>query len=189
MQNKTHELRIIGGQWRRRKLSFTSQAEVRPTTDFIRETLFNWLAPFIENRTCLDLFAGSGALGFEALSRGAKHVSFADSSSHVIQSLQQNATMLAATNVDFHCLNFSVAAPNPFMRKFDLVFLDPPFKQGLIAPACQWLEDNKLLADDALIYLETERKLKPLLVPDTWELYRQKTSGQVNYYLYSKGTL
>src|SRR6478672_9434831 len=101
IKKTTSELRIIGGKYRSRKISFTEEDGLRPTHNRIRETVFNWLAEYIENSVCLDAFAGSGAMGFEALSRGAKHVTFCDISKNIINTIKQNAENLKITNADF----------------------------------------------------------------------------------------
>src|SRR3989338_6201010 len=131
---KPNRLRIIAGTWRGRKLTFPDTPELRPSPDRVRETLFNWLAPVIEGARCLDLFAGSGALGFEALSRGAHCVTFVDTSSEVISHLHTTLQQLSTT-AEILKLN----ATKPFTCKnkpFDIVFLDPPFHQNLLEPVC-----------------------------------------------------
>jgi len=190
------EIRIIGGKWRSRKLHFPTIKGLRPSTDRTRETLFNWLMPYIVGTNVLDLFAGSGALGFEALSRGANSAIFVDKSKDVVNYLQKQFELFKANN----CLAFASHIPfenNLFMRqwpdffsqnnltppKFDLIFLDPPFHQGLIAPTCSWLELQNYISDDALIYLEAEETLSPLPIPANWEIIRSKTTGQVGYHL------
>lgn len=181
LQNK---VRIVGGQWRSRKISFPNAPGLRPTADRVRETLFNWLAHSIVGANCLDLFAGSGVLGFEALSRGALQVTFVDHSATVVESLRENALRLGANHSVFlkqQCpFNPSLVLAAPF----DIVFLDPPFGQGLIATASQWLCKNHLLKPNALIYLEAEYDLQPLPVPQTWQILRQKETATLRYYLF-----
>lgn len=182
---KQGTVRIIGGQWRGRKLKFPALPGVRPTPDRVRETLFNWLTPAILDANCLDLFAGSGALGFEALSRGARSITFVDQAPEIIAYVRQQATLLQAHNVFFYCAQ--IPPSNPFMKEayaqFNIVFLDPPFKQNLIPPCCEWLEKQNCLADNAYIYLEAETSLDPLPIPPHWELIRSKTTQQVGYHL------
>ena len=184
MQHKANELRIIGGKWRGRKLKFAANSQIRPTPNRVRETLFNWLAPIINDAICLDLFAGSGALGFEALSRGAKQVTMVDKSPQVIKTLTDNANTLGTDDIEFMCVEFLPALKNPFHRQFDIVFLDPPFHQNLIAPCANWLAQNSCLTEHAFIYIEAESSLKTLSVPGNWEMYKQKTAGQVTYSLF-----
>lgn len=189
MSNLSGKVRIIGGRWRSRKITFPALPGLRPTGDRIRETLFNWLAPSIQGARCLDLFAGSGALGFEALSRGAASVIFVDRAIKVIESLKENAATLAAENVEFilgECpdqMPLLVNAP-----PFDIVFLDPPFNQGLIALASKWLEENQLITNQGLIYIETEINLSPLPVPQNWQILREKHTSSLYYYLLKRNT-
>lgn len=184
MRTLQNEVRIIGGKWRSRKITFPACEHLRPTPNLVRETLFNWLAPVIDGAVCLDLFAGSGALSFEALSRGAQKTVMVDKSPDVIKNLKKNAELLSADNVEFLCLDFSPNQKNnPFKDQFDIVFLDPPFYQNLVVPCCKWLEENNCLKPEAFIYIEAESTLKNIHFPSNWEIYRQKTTGQVSYYL------
>lgn len=177
-----NKVRIIGGRWRGRKLSFATEPGLRPTPDRIRETLFNWLAPTIQGARCLDLFAGSGALGFEAASRNAGEVLLIDRSPQVIRQLQANKNLLQAGNIHIH--QTTIPATLAFQPKpFEIVFLDPPFKQDLISAACHWLLAEHYLAKGALIYLETEAELLTPPIPEDWEILRAKQAGQVRYYL------
>jgi 16S rRNA (guanine966-N2)-methyltransferase len=187
------QLRIIGGSFRGRKISFTPLDGLRPTPNRVRETLFNWLAPVITDAKCLDLFAGSGALGFEALSRGASLVTFVDKSRKVIEKLKENAALLHITNI-----GFLVAEIPKFLKKiaiesqqnnidYDIVFLDPPFYKNLVEITCQKLEENNLLAKNALIYLETEIKIDvEKSVPKNWMQLQNKKSGHVKYSLFQR---
>ncbi len=185
---KQGQVRIISGKWRGRKLHFPAVLGLRPTPDRVRETLFNWLAPVIVGANCLDLFAGSGALGLEALSRGAAHLTAIDQSAALVDYLRQLIVTLKIENMTIHRAPIpSADLPIPIKAKgpFDIVFLDPPFHQDLIAPCCEWLEQQKLLAPEALIYLETEATLNPLPIPSHWQLLHSKKAGQVSYHLAS----
>lgn len=175
------EVRIIGGRWRGRKLRFPSLPGLRPTPDRIRETLFNWLQPYISGARCLDLFAGSGALSFEALSRGAAYALLIDQSPNIINYLHEQTRLLQIQHVDI--VQARVPNLNLDQTPFSLVFLDPPFHQNLLQPICLWLEQQNLLAPDALIYLEAESTLAPLPLPTNWQLLRSKKAGQVGYHL------
>lgn len=182
---KRSELRIIGGQWRGRKLQFTPAEGLRPTTDRVRETLFNWLAPHLHGARCADLFAGSGALGLEALSRGAGHCDFVDSSKQVLVQIESHLTTLAG-NDRGHCHpvpaeQFLDIAGEPY----DIVFIDPPFDRALAEPTCTLLENRRLLADQAWVYIETAASDPCPEVPPRWTLYREKTAGGVTYRLFS----
>ncbi len=177
-------LRIIGGKWRSRKISFIPLKGVRPTTNVTRETLFNWLTPVIVDSCCLDLFAGSGALGFEALSRGAKKAVMVDSSVKVVKKLAENAKLLQAANVEFYLAKIPERLNRVPKHPFDIVFLDPPFFCGLVKPTCEKLLAGEYLAANALIYIETEKRLdiEPI-IPKSWQILRQKTSGLVKSHL------
>lgn len=184
MAKPVSQLRIIGGKWRSRRLKFQVLPGVRPTTDANRETLFNWLGNKIIEANCLDLFAGSGALGFEALSRGAKHVLMVDVSSKIIHQLKLNVAELKAENVELLCAKMPQQISKISSQVFDIIFIDPPFHQNLIAPCCDMLENSSFLANDVYLYIETEKELDlaPIL-PKTWKILRQKVAGQVKYYL------
>ncbi len=177
---KSNQLRIIGGEWRGRKLRFPDVEGLRPTTDRVRETLFNWLAPVIHGARCLDLFAGSGALGLEALSRGASAVNFVDTSGQVMRSLKENLALLKdkrATLQQVDALAYLRGEP----QRFDVVFLDPPFRQGLLQPCLEQLCQGGWLAQNGRIYIEVEQELGEPVMPYGWEMVRRKTAGQVIY--------
>jgi 16S rRNA (guanine966-N2)-methyltransferase len=184
------KLRIIGGKWRGRKLDFADIPEIRPTPDRIRETVFNWLAPDIRGAACLDLFAGSGALGFEALSRGAAKVVMVDRSRSVIFKLKEIAEMFEAEpTIDFYCAAMPDNLEKLAGNKFDIIFLDPPFRQGLIAATCAKLEQINCLADNAWIYIEAESELVVAeIIPANWQMLRNKKAGQVGYYLIKRAS-
>ncbi len=180
---QSNTLRIIGGEWRGRKLPFIDAQGLRPTPDRIRETLFNWLQGYTHNSGCLDLFAGSGILGFEALSRGAKNVTFIEKNKQVSAQLESNISLLSAnaTLINTDALNYLSSTQS----SFDLIFLDPPYRQGLLEQSlkviCQ--HDKKLLHKHSLIYLEHESEENI-----TWETFgltvvKQANAGQVQSYL------
>ena len=178
------ELRIIGGQWRSRKLVFTPAQGLRPTSDRVRETLFNWLAPTIAGARCLDLFAGSGALGLESLSRGASHCDFVDTSSTALSQISQHLDTLGASG-DGSCHlkraeEFLASTTGPF----DIVFIDPPFGMNLVEAVWQLLRTSSALAPGAWIYLETPANESPPPVPENWVLHRDKKAGEVAYRLF-----
>lgn len=175
-------VRIIGGQWRGRKLHFPALPGLRPSPDRVRETLFNWLAPVIHDARCLDLFAGSGVLGLEALSRGAAHVTFIDQNPEIVRYLREQLTILGAKNAEVLCATIGKTGPS-LPSPFNIIFLDPPFHKNLIEPCCRWLVENNLLAPDTYVYLETEASLKSLPIPAQWELLKSKNAGQVGYHL------
>jgi 16S rRNA (guanine966-N2)-methyltransferase len=177
------KLRIIGGIWRGRKIRFLPVSGLRPTPDRIRETLFNWLAPDIRGARCLDLFAGSGALSFEALSRGAQTAVMIEQSSQIITVLSENATFLKTTAAEFHCVSFPDGVAQLKFSPFDIVFLDPPFRQQLVGLCCQWLVEHAWLKPNALIYIEAEAELDPLPLPASWQVLRSRKAGAVGYHL------
>lgn len=179
------QIRIIGGQWRGRKLPVPDSPGLRPTTDRVRETLFNWLAPSMVNARCLDCFAGSGALGLEALSRYAGASTLIEMERSVAQQLKQNLATLKAANanvVNTNTLTFLNQTGTPH----DIVFVDPPFRKGLLDETLRLLEVNGWLADDALIYVESEVENGLPPVPVHWDLHREKVAGQVAYRLYHR---
>mgnify|MGYP006421275643 CR=1 FL=1 len=181
----TGRIRIIGGEWRRRSLSFPAVDNVRPTPDRVRETLFNWLSPTLAGSRCLDLFAGSGALGLEALSRGAGHTTFVDRSSELMASLRHNLNTLGATNADVvesDALAFLDESIGPAV---DIVFVDAPFRAGLTDPVCKQLASRSWMRDRSYVYLEHEAEAPEPELPRQWHLARRKTAGQVCYSLYA----
>lgn len=180
----SRQLRIIGGRWRGRKITFPDIPGLRPTPDRVRETVFNWLAPYIHDAVCLDLFAGSGALGLEALSRGARHCSFVDSAPGAQNNLKALITTLDA---DTRASCYEQPAAQYLQQAppgFDLVFLDPPYRMGLVETASALLAGRSLLAADALIYVETAAAEPLPSLPDRWELHREKHAGDVAYRLF-----
>lgn len=183
-QPKASQLRIIGGQWRSRRLSFFEAEGLRPTPDRVRETLFNWLAAYVPGARVLDPFAGSGALYLEALSRGASEALVLELNTATLHSLRQQLQVLncdAAELVQTDALAYLAQQPP---RPFDLVFLDPPFHQGLLAPVCALLEQRGWLAPRAWIYTESEHPPSALSWPASWRLHREKQAGQVYYALW-----
>ena len=181
----TGNIRIIAGKHRGRKLPVIMSDGLRPTTDRVKETVFNWLMPYINQSTCLDCFAGAGSLGFEALSRGAKKVTLIELDKNAARQLQQNKALLKAESVDIHHTSALDFLATPSTSKFDLVFIDPPFRKGLAKQAIELLENN-WLADNALIYIEMENENDQLSIPDNWSLLKEKSTGQVSYRLYQK---
>lgn len=181
-----NRLRIIGGQWRGRKLDFPDVEGLRPTPDRVRETLFNWLQPFLPGARCLDLFAGSGALGFEALSRGASEVVMVDQNAKSIAQLHKDVELFQTDKahiVKCDVVKFLTSPNKSKMTGFNIVFLDPPYNQGLIEPCCKYLEENDWLTPEACLYLETESSLATFQLPKTFKLMRSKKAGQVSYHL------
>ncbi|MGY8869231.1 MAG: 16S rRNA (guanine(966)-N(2))-methyltransferase RsmD [Pseudomonadales bacterium] len=188
-QEPRQMLRIIGGEWRSRKVPFPNVENLRPTPDRVRETLFNWLQNITPGARCLDLFAGSGALGLEALSRGASSVTFIDNSPAATYQLKDNLQTLKCQNgevITSSAINWLEARQTDTEARYDLVFLDPPFRKEMIPVICELLEKRNLLSDNAVIYIEAESELSQLLVPESWKENRSKTAGQVTYRLFYK---
>lgn len=182
------EVRIIAGQFRGRKIKVPDLPGLRPTPDRVRETVFNWLAPVIAGAKCLDLFAGSGALGFEALSRGASEVVMVDASRIVTTALRQQLAKLEVKQATVYEAHIPEQWPFP-PRPFDIIFLDPPFQEAILLPTCFSLEENGFLADNAYIYLESGAEVTQQDLPASWELIKAKKAGQVWYHLAQRNNL
>jgi 16S rRNA (guanine966-N2)-methyltransferase len=181
------QLRIIGGQWRSRRLSFPDGPGLRPTPDRVRETLFNWLAPHIEGAKVLDAFAGSGALYLEALSRGASLGLALDNNATAIAALRKNLDLLACGVGQLLQSDVTRYLETQTPTAFDVVFLDPPFHQNLLSGTCALLEQYHWLAPQAWIYTESETPPSALELPASWRLHREKKAGQVYYALWQRG--
>ena len=177
-----NSVRIIGGTWRGRRVSFPDIPGLRPTPDRVRETLFNWLQHSLNHSRCLDLFAGSGALGLEALSRGAAEAVFVEQSFAAARNLQEQLNRLGAGQkgrvAEMGAARF-LRTPAP---PFDIVFLDPPFGQDALAQYVPLLEAGHWVKPGGLVYLENERA-GSLALPDCWELLKSKSAGEVGYHL------
>ena len=181
-------VKIIAGQWRGRVLRFPEVDGLRPTGNRIRETLFNWLTPILPGSCCLDAFSGSGALGFEALSREAKQVVMLEPNVSAIKHLQANAQLLAAEGCSIYASRAEQWLATPAQQRFDVVFIDPPFALELWADVLAKLETHHWLADGAHIYIETPKGY-PLVVPAHWHLHRTKDAGNVTFALYQRGSV
>ena len=179
---KNGSIRVIAGKYRGRKLAVLDVDGLRPTTDRVKETVFNWLMPYINKANCLDCFAGSGGLGFEALSRGAQHVTFLELNKKAAQQLKTNLKTLKedhAQVINTDSLRYLEIAD----QQFDVVFIDPPFHQGLLSDTINKLAQN-WLQPSALIYIEAETEAKLTNIPLNWQLLKEKMAGQVAYRLY-----
>jgi 16S rRNA (guanine966-N2)-methyltransferase len=190
MQQSTSQnnnsVRIIAGEFRSRKLEFPNLEGLRPTADRIRETLFNWLQDSIAGETCLDLFAGSGALGFEALSRGASQVDFIEQSSPAVNSIRDNIERLGAKQGNVYCFDAFEWLERCALdsRQYGLVFLDPPFKGETLNRAIAKLESADLLRDGGLVYIEKETQSIDADLPSNWVEVKSKKAGLVQFGLY-----
>lgn len=179
------QLRIIAGKWRGRKLEFPELSDLRPTPDRVRETLFNWLQADVPGSLCLDLFAGSGALGFEAASRGASRVIMVDDDRTATSALAANAVKLKADNVEIVTAD-ALGWLNSEDSVFDLAFLDPPYHASILGQCCALLEHGKNLAENAKIYLEHSRVDTEVDVPENWVCLKSRLAGQVAYKLFGR---
>lgn len=181
---KSGQLRIIGGQWKRRQIRFPPVSDLRPSPDATRETVFNWLRDNLLGSVCLDLYAGSGAFGFEAASRGATAVVMVDSHRQVIHALRQTRDQLDADKLIEICYQkvlpyLKSPTHKTDMQKFDVVFIDPPFRAPHISEICQALITHNRLNDHALIYIESQKSNCPLPIPSTWHIIRESQCGMV----------
>lgn len=184
----TGELRIIGGDWRSRKLRFPDAGGVRPTPARTRETLFNWLSFQLAGSDCLDLFSGSGALGLEALSRGATEVTMVDNDSALTTALRDNLRRLNANTGKVVCAEAETYLSQRTQPPFDIVFIDAPFRQGWLSKLLPLLDAQCWVKPGGWVYLEHESESPALEFPAHWHLQRQKSAGQVTYCLYQVGT-
>lgn len=178
-----NSVRIIGGGWRGRRIGFADLPGLRPTPDRVRETLFNWLQHSIVGTRCLDLFAGSGALGLEALSRGAKSVVFVEQAQaaarRVVAELERLGGSSRARVVEMGASRF-LRTPGD---AFDLVFLDPPFGRDALPEFIPLLDAGNWVKPGGLVYLENERAAGVPVLPSHWELLKSKSAGEVGYHL------
>ena len=180
------KVRIISGQWRRRQLRVPDVDGLRPTPDRVRETLFNWLRDAVEGARCLDLYAGSGALGFEAASRGASKVLLVEKNQAAVVSLREQASELGAEQIEVvhaDVPRWLQGAASPF----DIVFLDPPFGSTDLGELCGRLERDAWLAPGALVYLESRVSQATIELPNRWQILRRQKAGQVMYHLAAAG--
>ncbi len=178
--------RIISGVWRGRRLAFPALPGVRPSGDRVRETLFNWLQPVVPGARCLDLFAGSGALGLEAMSRGASEVVFVDREPRLAEAIKAHLSALGAEAQGRVLCSDALKYLEEGSDTFDIVFLDPPFGESLVPEYCQRLDETGRLSDHARVYLETESGSEPEM-PVGWRILRSARAGNVGYHLASGG--
>jgi 16S rRNA (guanine966-N2)-methyltransferase len=178
-----NSVRIIGGAWRGRRVHFPDMPALRPTPDRVRETLFNWLQHSLAGTRCLDLFAGSGALGLEALSRGAAEVVFVEQFPAAARTLQEQLVRLGGEGkgrvMEMGAARFLRTPAKPF----DIVFLDPPFGKNALAEYVPMLDSGNWLTPAGLVYLENERNAGLPPLPVHWELLKSKSAGEVGYHL------
>ena len=177
MTTRTNEIRIVGGRWRGRRLRVAKAPGLRPTPDRVRETLFNWLGQDLSGRTCLDLFAGTGALGLEALSRGARQVVAVERNRAVVGHLRAMAHALGAECYELHCADAAAFLARE-SRRFDVIFVDPPYAEDWLERLLPPLRDR--LDEHGLLYVEAPARMAPAV---GWEMLRFDRAGQVHYHL------
>ena len=178
------QVRIIAGQWRSRRLPIQDLEGLRPTTDRVRETLFNWLANDLVNARVLDCFGGSGALALEALSRYASFAQIIELQRGAAMQLKENLQTLKCDKAEVLNADTFVVLQRGCEQGFDVVFIDPPFRKGLAEKTIQLLDTQGWLNDGALIYVEIESELPQLAIPSRWHALKEKNAGQVSYRLY-----
>ena len=182
-KSQTGRLRIVAGNWRSRLLDVADVPGLRPTSQRIRETLFNWLATRLPGARCLDLFAGTGALGLEALSRGAREVVFIERAALAVATLEKHTAALDAVGATVLQMDAEVYLSRDHGAGFDIVFLDPPFGDDRLEELCRLLEQQHVLAPDALVYLEQDKSKSEAELPQGWRTLKNKTAGNVRYML------
>lgn len=177
------KVRITSGEWKNRNLEVPDIDGLRPTSERVRETLFNWLMPSIHKSVCLDLFAGSGSLGFEALSRGAKHCTFVEKSKLAFSQIKTTRTSLNALNSEVHncdAIDFLSSVHN---HNFNLVFLDPPFSDDYLISSIESIHEYQLVSSGGYIYIEFNKNNDLFDLPDNWSVIRKKIYGNVCFIL------
>jgi 16S rRNA (guanine966-N2)-methyltransferase len=184
-----NSVRIIGGDLRSRKIEFPTITGLRPTSDRVRETLFNWIQMDLAGHSCLDLFSGSGALGIESLSRGASSVTFVEENQIAAKSIQENLNRLHLSEGQVVCSDALKWIDNQksSITKYDVVFLDPPFSSNIMASTCQHLVSNGLLNKACKIYAETSIDPNKIIFPQGWRRLKEKKAGQVFFSLFING--
>lgn len=183
------QVRIIAGQWRGRTISFSEAEGLRPTGDRIRETLFNWLAPILPDRTCLDLFAGSGALGLEALSRNAKQVSFVDTNIDCIKDIEASLKTFGCESASLHRQTAEQFVNTQNLDIFDIIFIDPPYAQFELVDIASKIECQFSPETTCLVFYEHEKELQADELPGNWKINKQKKAGRVHYYLIQRQSI
>jgi 16S rRNA (guanine966-N2)-methyltransferase len=186
-RSQAGRLRIVAGNWRSRLLDVANVDGLRPTSERVRETLFNWLNPVIDGADCLDLYAGTGALGLEALSRGAASAVFVERSPVAVRQLRRNVELLDARGATVLQQDALAWLEGDIAQRFDIVFLDPPYAADLLDETCRLLQERGCLADGAFVYLEQAAKAEPPELPAGWQLVKDKQAGQVRYMLAQAG--
>ena len=182
-KTKNGSVKIISGKWRGRNITFPDAHGLRPTHSRLRETLFNWISPYIQGSTCLDLFSGSGALGFEAASRGAAEVLLVENNPEVIKSLEENKFALKACEVKIKKCNAISFSSEVGKKNYDIIFLDPPFEKDLLKKIIPLLHENNILKENGFLYVEKEIGSDCFNLPKEWEVKKEKKTATICYML------
>lgn len=184
-QQSSGSVRIISGLWKGRKLKVTEAQGLRPTTDRVKETLFNWLMFEVANARVLDCFAGSGSLSFEAASRGASKVEMLELNPAACASLRNNIQQLnAIEQISVQQTDAMSYTQNPCQQPFDIIFIDPPFRKNMLPSICNNLTKQGFIQSGTLIYIEHETELPQLELPEHWRMLKSAKAGQSQYNLY-----
>jgi 16S rRNA (guanine966-N2)-methyltransferase len=187
-RSRPGRLRIVAGKWRSRLVPIAEQEGLRPTPARVRETLFNWLSTEIHGSHCLDLFAGTGALAFEALSRGAVAATMIEKSAKVADLLESSSQILGAENARIKNTDALSFLRRPADKRYDIVFLDPPFADDLVEECCQLLHSNGWLTDRAAIYIEQDTSQPFPALPAGWHVAGNRQAGHVRFALLRTNT-
>jgi 16S rRNA (guanine966-N2)-methyltransferase len=182
-------IRVISGQWKGRKLPVLDLDGLRPTTDRTKETLFNWLAPYIAQAKCLDAYAGAASLGIEALSRQANHCVFYEKDKAAARQIQSNLQLVKAANSSYQVVQgdtLQLLSQSSQQEKFDVIFVDPPFNKGLATKTIRLIDEKDWLAEDGIVYIETELASANYDTPNTWQVLKESQTKQLCYRLYQK---
>ena len=182
------KIRMIGGKWKGKKISFTLHKDIRPTPDKAKETLFNWLGQNLNQFSCLDLFAGTGAMGLESLSRNAEKVIFVEKNKYLVDGLIKTISELECEDdtevFNQDCVKWlkSNSPKNPF----DLIFVDPPFNKSYAKKVFDEIERNNFLVENSIVYLECEKSLDVSFLEDSFTIFKEKSYGEKSYRLLRK---
>ena len=187
MSKEENSVRVISGKFRSRKIVFPNNSAIRPTGDRVKESLFNWLQVEVMGANCLDLFAGSGALGIESLSRGAKSVTFVEVDIKAVAALNKNLELLGSRNaIVYKDDALKWLEEYSSTERFDIVYLDPSFSESILTDCCALLENISILKNTCMIYIESGEELEKTNVPVNWKIKRSKKEGSVYFYLFRR---
>ena len=187
MSRNIHGIKVIAGKWRGRNISMPLDSDIRPTPNRVRETLFNWLQPVITGARCLDLYSGSGSLGIESLSRGAKEVTFVDIEKRYLDNIKSNIMRFGEyDSAKYICFDVDNMLSAESSVQYDVIFIDPPYFKNFLSKSLQGLTSCGIVAKDALIYCEKHKK-DNIIIPDDFIIFRHKQYASVEFYLLKLG--